>query len=101
GGGVFAAHPQALLAARGMLLVPQGPLDQVELADEIQRDAGVAVGGVLARFARLVEPSPSMSEAPGVHWSQGVGDSLVRLIAVGEQHAVIALQQPQWHCATA
>jgi hypothetical protein len=92
GRGALGAHPQAFLRARGMLPIPQGTLDQVELADELQCAAGVTVGSLLARLARLVELSPRVSHASGVHQAQRLGDALVRLIAVSQQDTVITLQ---------
>ena len=43
----FCTHPQAMLEADRMISIPQGSFDQVNLADEVQRDPRVASRGVL------------------------------------------------------
>jgi hypothetical protein len=95
------ALDRVLLGLGATLVSPQRILkvttafDEIELADEIQRPAGMASGSIVLRlgFACLVKPSPDMCEASGVHKSKCFGDGLVHFVAIGEQDPTVAFQQ--------
>ena len=95
-GRVRASNLKPLFGCQRMFPIPQRALDQVELADEIQRAPGVAAV-TRGCLARLVELAARMSHAAGVHELQFRGDGGVGLIAVAEENPPITLQQPLRH----